>query len=84
MNIAELIAELEQIRDEWGDEVEVRMAQQPSWPLEYTLDGVVEVETTSGEPDEDGHQDGFTLTVYLVEGDQIGYLPGAAVQACWG
>ena len=39
---------------------EIRFASQPSWPFEYDVNGVVE---------SDGK-------VWLVEGNQLGYLPG--------
>ena len=41
-------------------ELEIRFASQPSWPFEYHIDGAVE---SKGK-------------VWLVEGDQLGYLPG--------
>ncbi len=68
MRVRELIEELEGM----NPEAEVRFASQPSWPFEYSVSGVVEVNTD----DEDDRTD--TETVYLVEGDQIGYLPGEA------
>jgi len=46
-------------------EQEVRIAQQPSWPFEYDLSGVQEV---AGK-------------VWLVEGNQLGYLPGEVGEA---
>jgi len=41
-------------------DTEIRIAEQPNWPFEYSIDEVVEV-------------DGI---VYIGEGSQIGYLPG--------
>lgn len=46
---------------------EVRIASQPNWPFEYSVEAVAVVET--GENGEE--------VVYLAEGSQIGYLPGA-------
>ena len=54
MTVAELIEELKYM----DQGAEVRIAQQPSWPFEYDLNGVVE----SGEK------------VWIIEGDQVGYL----------
>jgi hypothetical protein len=45
---------------------EVRLAQQPAWPFEYTIDPttpIVEVDL------------GDSPVVYLAEGAQLGYLP---------
>jgi hypothetical protein len=56
MTVEELIQELQYMdRDQ-----EVRIAQQPSWPFEYDLNGVV---SSGGK-------------VWLVEGDQLAYLDG--------
>ena len=60
MTIGELIAELEDL----DEDMEVRFASQPAWPFEYSISGVAW--TPDGESDR---------VVYLVEGDQLGYLP---------
>jgi hypothetical protein len=62
MTVAELIEELKYMEQD----AEVRFASQPSWPFEYDITGVVEVNV-----DEDD-------VVYLEEGRQLGYLPGEA------
>lgn len=46
MNIRELIGQLESAAEDMGDETEIRIAMQPSWPLR----GVVKAVTV---PDED-------------------------------
>lgn len=66
MTVRELIEELKGM----NPEAEVRFASQPSWPFEYSVSGVVGISTD----DEDDRTD--AETVYLVEGSQIGYLPG--------
>lgn len=66
MTVRELIEELEGM----NPEAEVRFASQPSWPFEYSVAAVVGV----SEDDEDDRTE--AETVYLVEGNQIGYLPG--------
>jgi hypothetical protein len=63
MTVQELIEELNYV----NPDAEIRFASQPSWPFEYSFSGPVEVEDEEGFP-----------TVYLVEGRQIGYLPGQA------
>ncbi len=50
MNVSELRDELEMLD---GD-LEVRFASQPGWPMEYTVDSVVQVNINS--PDEDDRQ----------------------------
>jgi hypothetical protein len=71
MTVADLIAELEGC----DPDAEVRLAEQPAWAFEYTINSanaVVEVDL-HGEP-----------VVYLGEGQQLGYLPDEARREfCW-
>ncbi len=62
MTVAELIEELRYI----DQNAEVRLAQQPNWPLEYEIDSVVEVNALNNDEES---------VVYIGEGRQIGYLP---------
>jgi len=88
-NIRELIDQLEDLAEEHGDATEVRLAFQPSWPFEHSIADVVATEQDDDEgedddvarrPDGDGH-----VVVYIGEGRQIGYLPGAGARALgWG
>ncbi len=64
MTVAELIEELRFI----DPNAEVRLAQQPRWAFEYSIDAVVEVELDDDEDDE-------KTVVYISEGEQLGYLP---------
>ena len=61
MTVQELINELNYV----NPDAVIRFASQPRWPFEYSFSGPVEVEDEEGFP-----------TVYLVEGSQLGYLPG--------
>jgi len=61
MTVQDLIMELEQ----FDPDMEVRIASQPSWPFEYTIEETAE-------------SDGV---IYIAEGRQIGYLPGKAAEA---
>jgi hypothetical protein len=78
MTVQELIDELQFL----SPDAEVRIAQQPSWPLEYRLDGVIEVTNPKDDDDEDEDdqpnipKDEDENVVYLTEGSQMGYLPG--------
>ena len=60
------VQDLLEILEDCEPEDEVRFASQPRWPFEYS---VYEAEIVENE-DDDG------AVVYLVEGNQIGYLPG--------
>ena len=67
------VSELKELLDDMPDEAEVRLAHQPRYPLEYTVDQIVLSE------DEAGDQ-----VVYIGEGVQVGYLPGvAALELGW-
>ena len=48
----------------------VRFASQPSWPFEYSINGVVQTVVDNRGNEED--------IVYLEEGRQVGYLPKEA------
>ena len=73
MTIAELIEALQEFAEEHGENTEVRLAQQPSWPFEYSIDEVVAVSSDSADEDEDETEKPI---VYIGEGRQLGYLPG--------
>ena len=79
MKASELIEELEwAISNANGKDVEVRMAQQPKWAFEYSVDAAVSINTNE-EPTEDNE-----WVVYLSEGSQLGYLPEyAATELGW-
>lgn len=78
MKLSKLIDELEDMRDTYGDDVEVRMAEQPNRPLEYTLGAVVD---HTPAPDDFVDEAKAVPIVYLVEGRQLGYLPRAVFEA---
>lgn len=63
MTLGELRQLLEELATDHDlpDETEIRLATQPTYPLEHTLDyrGTV-----------------FENRIYLAEGSQVGYLPG--------
>jgi hypothetical protein len=62
MTVGDLISELERL----PADAEVRLAMQPAWPFEY---GIGEITEPVSFPEGDA--------VYLTEGPQLGYLPGA-------
>lgn len=67
MTVGELINELKYM-DEGAT---VRFASQPSWPFEYSINGVVQTTVKDREENEKN-------MVYLEEGRQVGYLPSEA------
>ena len=65
MTLNDLIHELQSYANELGSDTPVRLAQQPGWAFEYSID---RVEATEG-------------AVWIGEGTQLGYLPNAAAVA---
>ena len=61
------VGELKEMIAGLDDDIEVRLAMQPTWPFEYDISSVEVMDIDDAEPDR---------RVYLVEGRQIGYLPG--------
>jgi hypothetical protein len=76
MRIRDLISQLEDIAEQHEDNVVVKLAMQPSWPFEYSIGDVVEVKQTKKEK-----QQGEPVVCVLGEGQQLGYLSGAAARA---
>lgn len=83
------VYELKQLLDDLDDDAEVRLAHQPSWPFEYSLADVVAIDRDDDEAEPthraiEDDEDECATVVYLVEGDQLGYLPGhAAAEIGW-
>ena len=81
MTIDELIARLEDYRDEIGGEAEVRLMTQQNWPFENSVYGLVSgAEINDYQDDEDGDKDGDEdddaaedSVLFIVEGQQLGY-----------
>ena len=73
------VEELIRLLEDCDRDAEVRFASQPSWPFEYSITDVCEhwPGGPSPYPDEEPDEPEDEMpTVYLVEGRQIGYLPG--------
>ena len=69
MTVTELKNLFEDLQAQGYENAEVRLAMQPSWPMEYSIDANA---TESSDVVED--------VVYLFEGSQIGYLPAEAAE----
>ncbi len=67
------VEELMELLEQFPPEAEVRIAQQPSWPFEYSIHDVAAVPEDDDTKCED-------VVVYIVEGQQLGYLPGDITQ----
>ena len=68
MTVRQLIEELEFM----NQDAEIRFASQPSWPFEYSIDSVVEVDIVNPRDDKS------EKVIFLEEGRQLGYLPSEA------
>ena len=76
MTVAELMYELEQ----YDENLEIRLMEQPSWPFEYAINGLVDRATVQrcdgedGEPDRDPAADKKSdNVVFILEGNQLCY-----------
>lgn len=86
MTLGDLIERLQDLAEEHGEDLEVRLAHQPNWPLEYSIGEVTTTEAVrDGDLDEDGEaaqpEDAQPAIVYIGEGQQLGYLSGDASRA---
>lgn len=85
------VGELKELLQYLDDDMEVRLAHQPSWPFEYSIREGIVVDVNGCDPDElpetdmegsrfvDEHEEKEIL--YLAEGRQLGYLPGVVTSA---
>ncbi len=78
MTIDELIAHLEDYRDEIGGDAEVRLMTQQNWPFENSIYGLASGAEINDydEDDEDGGDDDDAsedAVLFIVEGQQLGY-----------
>ncbi|MFM7974552.1 MAG: hypothetical protein ACKO8U_05705 [Pirellula sp.] len=78
MTIDELIARLEDYRDEIGGDAEVRLMTQQNWPFENLIYGLASGAEINDydEDDEDGGDDDDVsedAVLFIVEGQQLGY-----------
>ena len=85
MTARDLIEELEYaISINGNEDVEGRLAQQPKWAFEYSIDSAVTVCEVEDEFDEDDRTPPKNVVVYLSEGSQLGYLnENAAREMGW-
>jgi hypothetical protein len=89
MTIRELIEKLEEIENDLGTDIEVRLMTQENWPFENTIHGVttsIDMIQPIGDEDEEFEEPSCDETVekvvYIVEGSQLGYGSKLAWQTC--
>lgn len=74
MNVSQLIERLEEYREMYGDDAEVRIMTQQNWPFENRIHGLVSGEEINdwdrGDDDGDAEDDDV---IYIVEGGQLQY-----------
>jgi hypothetical protein len=77
------VQELLDLLENCNPEAEVRFASQPNWPMEYSIKSnqIYDCEEETQfmtELDDDGDEivKSVPKVIYLIEGKQIGYLPG--------
>lgn len=76
MTLDTLIEILNDYREEFGGETEVRLMTQQNWPFENRICGVTsgrEMNETDDADDDDAEDVAEDNTVYIVEGGQICY-----------
>lgn len=70
MTVNEMIERLQEAADDGFGACEVRLAFQPSWPLQFEVGGIATPDVESraaGEPDEE--RNGTAAVVFITEGD---------------
>ena len=88
MTLDTLIEILTDYRDELGGDAEVRLMTQQQWPFENSICGLVSGQEMNDADDEDADEDDDAqdvaedTTIYIVEGEQLGYGSKLAWTAC--
>ena len=84
MTVRELIDALEN----FDENQEVRLAQQPNYPFEYSIDNIVEFSAAGAKDDPYESEDSVRQDaddehiVYITEGQQLGYLSKEVWDIC--
>lgn len=85
MTIDELIARLEDVRDDLGGDTEVRLMTQQNWPFENSIKGICsseDIATCCDYDEEDEEEAESNKVLFIVEGSQLGYGSKKAWEAC--
>ena len=79
MTIDELIARLEDYRDEIGGDAQVRLMTQQNWPFENSIYGLAsgaeinDYDEDDQDDDDDSDDAAEDSVLFIVEGQQLGY-----------
>lgn len=75
MTISELIELLQEQQRHVGEDVEVRIMEQPNWPFEHDVEGVISRSEINQrkDPADDDPEDNEPETVFITEGRQLCY-----------
>jgi hypothetical protein len=73
MTIDQLIERLEDYRDEFGGDAEVRLMTQEEWPFENQIAGLCSGEEINEHDDGEDQDVEDDHVIYIVEGQQLGY-----------
>ena len=71
MTLNELIDRLEDYRQAFGGETEVRLMTQLNWPFENSIYGLCSADEIQDASDDEDEPD--DEIIYIVEGNQLGY-----------
>jgi hypothetical protein len=84
LTVNEMIDRLQEVAENGSGDCELRLAFQPSWPLQFTVGGIAEPEEPK-DPSSDEEPVDATQIVYIVEGshpsDNSPYAPAWAFEA---
>lgn len=65
MTVNEMIERLQEVAESGSGDCELRLAFQPSWPLQFTIGGIAEPE----DPSRDVESVDAASVIYIVQGD---------------
>jgi len=82
MTISQLIELLEDYREEFGDDIEMRLMTQQSWPFENSICGLTSGREMNETDDDDDQDVADEQILYIVEGGQLGYGSKRAWETC--
>ena len=83
MTLNEIIERLEEYRDEFGGDCEVRLMPQQNWPFENAITGLVSGSEINESDDDDDACVEEDAVVYIVEGTQLKYGSKRAWEAAY-
>lgn len=76
----ETVGDLRDALEDYDRNTPLRLTRQPSWPAEHTIDTVVATPDDDTDTDSTSVFDEQRQVVWLVEGEQVGYLPTTVAQ----